>query len=528
MTDRRPGILRREFLAGAAAASSLALGGGTLRADDAADRVQGEGAKTPSASPRFGSATSATALENAKPGADDWQLTHVRVDGSGIRCPWIEGYCTKQSVLPGESIDLCVSLNPAGEFRCEIFRLGYYGGKGARLMQSLGPIDCEPQPDPEVGPKRLRECKWQPTIGLTIPDDWPSGVYLGRLTRESQGSADVPWQSYVIFIVRSARPADILVQCSDNTWQAYNRWPDTFSLYDTEDAAWALESGVDISFDRPYGKYRQIYDNPQSLGSGEFLCWEFPLAYFLESHGYDVAYCSNSDMLTPDQGLQHKVFVSVGHDEYWDVRQYESVRRMIDEGVNAFFLCGNSVCFVSPFRESHVGRPNRILTRAGCFGEMTEKEKQAIPGLEAAGPDEGLLIGARTVIPFNGGGDWVVTQPDHWLFEGTGMHRGDAIPGLVGWEHHGAPANIPGLEVIAAGTVVTGGGEPSDWTATLYPGPKGNFVFNAATIFWSQGLSSPPGHMLPWSHNTRPHGPDARVQRILHNALARALNGASS
>jgi hypothetical protein len=28
------------------------------------------------------------------------------------------------------------------------------------------------------------------------------------------------WQSYLIFIVRDERPADILFQCSDNTWQA--------------------------------------------------------------------------------------------------------------------------------------------------------------------------------------------------------------------------------------------------------------------------------------------------------------------
>ena len=46
--------------------------------------------------------------------------------------------------------------------------------------------------------------------------------------------------------------------------------------------------------------------------------------------------------------------------------------------------------------------------------------------------------------------------------------------------------------------------------------------FNAATIFWAQGLGSPPGHVLPWSHWSRPHGPDARVQRITLNLLQRA------
>ena len=73
-------------------------------------------------------------------------------------------------------------------------------------------------------------------------------------------------------------------------------------------------------------------------------------------------------------------------------------------------------------------------------------------------------------------------------------------------------AEIPGLEVVAGGTAWQGGDNPQQWTATIYPGPKGNFVFNAATIFWAQGLSDPPGHTLPWSHWSRPHGPDARVQ----------------
>jgi hypothetical protein len=141
------------------------------------------------------------------------------------------------------------------------------------------------------------------------------------------------------------------------------------------------------------------------------------------------------------------------------------------------------------------------------------------------GPDESLIIGARTIIPFNGGGDWTCVRPDHWIFAGTGMKAGDAIPGLVGWEHHGSPAKLPGLEVVAEGTVWAGGVTPAHWTATIYPGPKNNFVFNAATIFWVQDLSLPPGHTLPWSHWSRPHGPDLRVQRMTHNLLRRALGG---
>ena len=139
------------------------------------------------------------------------------------------------------------------------------------------------------------------------------------------------------------------------------------------------------------------------------------------------------------------------------------------------------------------------------------------------GPDEGLLIGARSIVPANGGADWICTKPEHWIFEGTGMRRGERVPGLVGWEFHGDPAEIAGLEVVGEGNVRNAKGLQARWTSTIYPGPKGNFVFNASTIWWSQGLSSPPGHMLPWSHGSRPHGPDARIERITHNLLRRAL-----
>ena len=132
-------------------------------------------------------------------------------------------------------------------------------------------------------------------------------------------------------------------------------------------------------------------------------------------------------------------------------------------------------------------------------------------------------MGARNVIPVNGGGDWTCTRPEHWLFEGSGMRKGDSIPGLVGWEYHGDPADIAGLEVVAEGTAWQGGTRAQHWTATIYPGPKNNFVFNAATIFWAQGLGNPSGHMIPWSHWSRPQGPDERVQRITKNLLDRAI-----
>lgn len=470
--------------------------------------------------------------ENQREGSLDWQLTRVRVDGDGFRSPWIEGYCSKQSAKAGESIEIMVSTNPPQKFEIEIFRMGYYGGRGARLMTKLGPFDGVAQPDPEKGEKNLHECRWPAATTLTIPSDWLSGVYLGRLTTLPEQKNAPYWQSYVIFIVTDDRPADVLFQCSDNTWQAYNRWPNNYSVYTHPDGGqgpWA-----DVSFDRPYGREAQhdaIVNDPLTVGSGEFLPFEFPLAYWLEEQGYDVAYCSNSDMLSPDRGLKCNAFISVGHDEYWDIRQFRSVEALRDAGVDLLFLSGNAVCWVTPYRASADGRPNRIMFRGGPYGadnvyaQQREREHGPFP---ERGPDEGLLIGARNIEPVNGGGDWIVTMPEHWMFNGTGMKPGDRIPGLIGWEYHGDAAKLPGLEIVGAGTAWVSGDVPQQWTATIYPGPKENFVFNAASIFWAQGLSSPPGHTLPWSHWSRPHGPDPRVQRITKNLLDRALKTATS
>ncbi len=464
--------------------------------------------------------------ENQRQGTTDWQLTRVRINRGAYRTSLIEGYCSHQSISAGQTLQVHVSTDPASAYRLEIFRMGYYGGLGGRKVAEFGPLAGTPQPTPEIGPRRIRQCRWEPSLEFSIPDDWVSGVYLGKLTTEPQG--DQPyWQSYIIFIVRDQRQADILFQCSDNTWQAYNRWPENESLYTHPGGAHF--PGVAVSFDRPYGKYCQIFDHPLSVGSGEFLLWEFPLCYWLEQHGYDVTYCSNSDILSPEAVTRARAFISVGHDEYWDLRQYRAVETAIERGTNILWLSGNSVYMVSPLESARDGRPARTLSRAGCYGELRRDESeayQAIFGpLQSAGPDERRIIGARTIVPFNGAGDWVCSQPDHWVFEETAMRSGDAIAGLVGWEFHGDPdTQRPGLQVLAEGTAWSGGERPGRWAATIFPGGPRNFVFNASTIWWAQGLASPPGHILPWSHFSRPHGPDRRVQQITRNLLARALS----
>ena len=60
--------------------------------------------------------------------------------------------------------------------------------------------------------------------------------------------------------------------------------------------------------------------------------------------------------------------------------------------------------------------------------------------LTVIGPSDALLMGVGSVGPVTGGGDWICANSHHWLFAGTGMKKGEGIPGLVGWEYHGGPS----------------------------------------------------------------------------------------
>jgi hypothetical protein len=458
--------------------------------------------------------------ENDHPGTRDWMTSNVRIDPrTRYRSPWIEGFVSRTSVKPGESLTFHVSTNPPSTFLIEIYRLGYYQGHGGRLLLRAGPFRGEAQPEPPIGPKRLRECVWADSTTITIPADWTSGVYLGKLTATHEGL-----QSYVVFVVRDDRRADFLFQVSDTTWNAYNRWPSQFALYDDGKKEWYWGPDVQTSFDRPYGKYCQILNTPLSVGSGEFLLWEFPLAFWMEQRGYDVTYISNLDTHADPACLRRaKGWLSVGHDEYWSLAMFQNMLGMVSEGLNLAFLSGNSICGVIDIHPASDGRPNRIIERVGRFGAPRKEELEKGFPEEARftknGPNEATLIGAQSTFPVTGGGDWICRKPAHWLFQGTGMKEGEGIPGLVGWEWHGEPAPIPGLEIVASGPAKSPRGEGT-YTATIYPGPKGNFVFNAATIWWADGISQPPGYIRPAVY-TRPQGPDRRVQRITQNLLDR-------
>jgi N,N-dimethylformamidase beta subunit-like, C-terminal len=462
-------------------------------------------------------------IENARPGSTDWLLTRVvRQDDEIYELGWhrrrgIEAYASHTSIRSGETLDVHVSTYPASKYSVSIYRMGYYGGAGARLMRTIGPLQGTPDATPQDGERHLIECNWKVGFSLEIPKDWLSGVYLGKLTTLPSPSGqyldlEMTNESYVVFIVRDDRKADLLFQASDMTWLAYNRWPQWRSLYDLGDAPWGASDqkvGYDVGFDRPYALYWNGYPagfHPLTNGSGEFLMTEFPLAFWLEKEGYDVTYISNVDTHADGNGLlRAKVFLAVGHDEYWTEQMFENVTKARDAGVSLAFLSGNAISGVVELRPASDGREHRVMRRAGRDF-----------------PAEHELMGSTS----HGVGfaDWTSDRPEHWAFEGTGMKKGDRVAQLVGWEYHGAPlATDPGLVVLSEGPVYAANGEKTGtYTTTMYAARKGNLVFNAGTCWWSVVLSTPPGFQNPPRKDFRRNDP--RIQRITKNILDRMIS----
>jgi hypothetical protein len=464
--------------------------------------------------------------ENNKPGTTAWRNAYGTVD-QFLRSRGIEGYCSKNSVNIGDKLE--IKVNSSTAYFVDIYRMGFYGGAGARHMQQIGYLEGTVQDVPPIGDLQSRECDWSTSITLTIPDDWLSGVYLGRLT---QVDIPTPRQSYVIFIVTDDRICDFLFKCSDTTWAAYNGWPDDYSLYNYYGAIrqsniyWGPD--VKVSFDRPYkmphidGASYYPYDDISKyawmVGASQFLTFEYPLLFWMESQGYDVSYMSCLDLhSTSAVALRRRAraLLAVGHDEYYSPNMYNNLKDAVsaadnvpENGLSVAFFCGGSVTGAIEFTPSTAvaGRVDRNLQRVGRWGPI-QPWLLAIQPEQAeftqTFPDSTELLGAGLVEPGSGVADWSCASTGGGLgaqfYRNTGLSDGDSIANLIGHEYTGSPATIAGLEVLANGAPIAddGADNPIQYTATIYPGGKRNYVFNASTMWWPQWLNSDPRTSYP-------------------------------
>jgi hypothetical protein len=446
--------------------------------------------------------------ENAKTAeqgvTDAWQIADWRYAAHGE----IEGYASATSVGRGDSIRLYVStIEPT--YTIEVYRIGWYGGKGGRLV--AGPIQRigARQPPPSFDPTtRLVECAWSDPYVLAIPNnrtdptDWASGVYLAKLTGDISGK-----QSYIVFTVRDdPRKTDLLFQCSVTTYAAYNNWGG-YSLYDID----SLDNkpAYKVSFNRPY---RNPERPSNGMGAGDFLSWELLMVRFLEREGFDVAYCTNLDVhARPSSVMAHRAFLSIGHDEYWTKTMRDAVESARDAGIHLAFFGADPAYWQIRLEPGADGQPSRTLvcykydapTQDPLYNsdpmQATTLWRNERPG--TPGRPEAALVGV--MYDYNSlDSDIVMSDTSHWICADTGLQNGAVLKGMLGYEvdrvdPRSSPRNI---EVIASSPYVAAdgiceggsctGNETRYSQVTFYTAPSGAGVFATGSMQWNWGLDA--------------------------------------
>ena len=430
-------------------------------------------------------------IENSKAGTPGWN------DFSADLAPdTLSGFGSKISVNHGDSLDFYVTTT-APSFKIDIFRTGYYGGVGARLITSLGSFpgvhQAVPAPDPITG---LISCSnWTKTTTLTIPSDWVTGVYLAKLTSSTGNS------SFIFFVVRDDGGHEAIdFQTSVTTYQAYNTWGGT-SLYNnnTNGSIFKGPHATKVSFDRPF--------NPgDSNGAGHYFFYEFKFVYWLESQGYDVTYTTDVDTDTNVNPLtNHRAFLSVGHDEYWSQGMRNNVQAAINAGVNVAFFSANAMYWQIRFEPNAAGVADRVEVGYKDFATDTTPPgpdpqwnvNNAIVTTnwraDSVNKPENALIGVMFEDQVNTSYPFVVQNASNWVYAGTGFVNGSSVPGIVGYEYDKVFNNgltPTGSTILGNSPVVGVSAGKSYSNATLYTAPSGARVFAAGTIQWSWGLAN--------------------------------------
>jgi hypothetical protein len=436
--------------------------------------------------------------ENAREGSGDWTIEDDRVAWERIR-----GFADTTSIDRNESFQLFVSTE-APEWRIQAYRIGWYGGAGARLVWESETYRGEAQDPVVMDPTtRMVRAPWRANAEVRTDDSWPPGTYLLKV-RSSDGG-----QSWVPMCLRDDRSTSaLLVQQSVTTWQAYNEWGGTSLYAGTKEGAKGRADVV--TFDRPY--YRN--------GSGEFFGREFEFVLFLERNGYDVSYWTDIDLhARPELAGQHRAVVTLGHDEYYSTRMRRGLETARDAGTNLVFL-GANACFrkirLEPsengeFRqEVNYRSASRDPITASDPSEATVSWRQS-PVRE---PESALIGNYYESNPVDA--DMVIVDADSWIFEGSGLRNGDVLPGLVANEYDRVTPEAPtpdDIQVVCHSPVVCRG-KRSFADVTWYTVPDGAGVFAVGTFEWIKRLAVDTSGATPSAAD-----PPAALQVATRNVL---------
>lgn len=387
----------------------------------------------------------------------------------------VEGWFDRPSATCGEAIGLHISGN-GKPVKIQVFRMGYYGGAGARLIESTTVSDVSKYAAPKVtkGPQSTVTTDWPVAWSLKVGDASPPGQYLIRLDDGGPDSNFVP-----ITILDPQIKSEITFVSSVLTWQAYNQWGG-YSLYKGPDSHRASRATVS-SFNRPY----------DGDGSGQFRYMEYPILKIAESLGIDMNYITDIDL---DRGIPslHSTMSILfgGHGEYWTSNMRARVQAGVDSGINLVSLGGNAAYGrprlqanereIVMWRSSKLdpNRSNPVLATTGW---------RQVPILQP----EAKLLGSQYV-GLGVDADYTIPHPNRWPF--TKMTHPELLKNIVGREVDSPLyAKGPAVETLAE-SAITFHRKAVRIIATYYTNAKKAGVIDISTNGWSCALDD----VCPW------------------------------
>jgi hypothetical protein len=417
--------------------------------------------------------------ENERAGNPNWQITNPAGAGG------IDGYFSAVQATAGQVVTLYVST-AAPSYRVQAYRIGYYGGLGARLVwQSPVETGAVQATCPLTPGTNMVECSWSPSLRVKISKAFVQGDYLFKLT----GSGNQ--QSYVPLTVWDpASHATYLVQNSVLTWQAWN----PYGGYDLYVGATPCAPNTYpcssrarvVSFDRPYAA-------TFGEGAADFIGEEYPLIRFMEQHGLDVTY--GTDITTDEQPqllLNHRAVLSLGHDEQWSLAMRNGAINALAHGVNLAFFGASPILRKVRLQASPLGPDREVVNYRDPQAdpdyttdpsEVSQNEWIQPPANWS--PSElvaNTYLGAEFDVPL------VVTDASSWLYKGTGLQNGSTVPGVIQADYNGyvpSDPNPPNVEILAHSPVKPAVGTDGYADTVYYTSAtsKGG-VFSSGTNAW--------------------------------------------
>ena len=431
----------------------------------------------------------------------------------------IQGFADNISVNVGQMINFKINTT-AASYHLDIYRMGYYQGSGARLVTTIQPTAPLPQIQPNcvtnagVG---LYDCgNWAVSATWSVPSTAVSGIYFARIIRN-----DTLGASHIVFIVRNdASHSDILFQASDTTWQAYNDSINGQNLYTNDTCGQWVPScrSYKVSYNRPFNT--RVFESNDWVFNAEY-----PMVRWLEANGYDVSYFTDTD--TDRLGsliLNHKMWMSNGHDEYWSGQQRANIETARNAGVHLAFFSGNTMFWKTRWENGIDGTKTAPYRTLVCYKETfldvtdpldptiwtgTWRDPRLSPPADGGRPENAVK---GNIFRMNGG-NYAITVPaangKMRLWRNTSvatLTSGSATlaPGTLGGEFDDDEDNgfrPAGLFQLSSTSITDPSNVLLDYGVTygagtvvhkvvLYRHSSGALVFSTGTYQWSWGLDN--------------------------------------